>query len=95
MSSMYLDLLEKCHSHNLFECREKDAFGRSGIPLGFKLLGVLRMLGKGGTFDDVSASLLMSEDVARTSFATFVRNFVRCFYKQYVYFPSTEEELKL
>ncbi len=71
--SVFVDLLEKSHAHNLFECKEVDAFRRKGIPHELKLLGVLRMLGKGGSFDDVAMSTLMSEESTRIAFNTFCK----------------------
>jgi hypothetical protein len=74
--------------------KECDASGRTGIPIELKLLGILRMLGKGGSFDDISMSTLMSEDTARTSFKLFCRNFVQKYYHDFVKPPSGEKLVK-
>ncbi len=41
---LFVDILVKVNEHNMFECKEADAFGRRGVPVELKLLGVLRML---------------------------------------------------
>ena len=45
-----------------------DATGRAGVPLELKVLGYLRVLGRGWYFDDVAESTGMSEETARVSF---------------------------
>ena len=70
-----------------------DAIGRECIPLELKILGVLRILGRGAIFDDVAEATFMSEETMRTFFYSFVHKF-RCeMQKQWIHAPETEAEI--
>ena len=53
---VFLDLLEKTRDMGFADHRT-DICGRPCVPLGSKLLGVLRVLGRGVCFDDIALSL--------------------------------------
>jgi hypothetical protein len=61
----------------LFGVGESDASGRSSVPIELKLLGALRILGRGWCFGDVAEATGMSEETACTSFLKFCTNFVQ------------------
>ena len=84
-------LLELAVSRNLFGHGKADCSGRVSIPIELKLLGVLRILGRGCCFDDVAEALNISEDTARRSFFTFCRNFVHSEYDNIVKPPEGEK----
>lgn len=51
----------------------KDACGIPGTPLELLVLGALRYLGRGWTFDDIAEATGVSEEVHRTFFVNFVK----------------------
>ena len=76
----------------VIECTDANIFGRTQIGVEFKLLGCLRILGRGAHCDDVSEIL----DVGKTTvndemFKAFVKNYSAAYYDVHVYVPEGEE----
>lgn len=79
---------------NLFNCGERDRWGRGGVPLELKILGILRMLGRGWCLDDISECSGISEETMRRSFHVFHTLFTRKHYLDYVMIPTGEDLMK-
>ena len=79
---------------NLFNCASTDRWGRMGVPIELKILGILRMLGRGWCIDDVCESSGISEETMRSSFHTFNKLFTQSCYSEYVRIPIGDELLK-
>ena len=68
----YLDLLQMVEVDVSFDrWKRKDAYGRAPSPIPLLLLGCLRYLGRGWTFDDLKESTSISEEVHRVFFSYF------------------------
>ena len=87
----------------LFELKENPLFSRWGdysyscagipsSPMELLLLGALRYLGRGWTFDDVSESTGISENVLMHFFEIFVTFGSMEFYNKYVKIPENDED---
>ncbi len=65
---------------------KKDAVGRDPIPIEFKLLGVLRYLGRAVHFDDVAeyADIGFKGEAIRVFFHDFIRLFAMTFYPEWI-----------
>ena len=62
----YLNLVHEARDNNWFPQYEKyNAIGQKGIPLDVLILGALRYLGRGSTFDDIFDATDVSEEVHR------------------------------
>lgn len=73
-----------CRRYNWFpECREAfgcvDICGRPLVPLEIKVLGHLRILGRGTCFDGISELSGVSEEIHRVFFHKFNRLFSEVF----------------
>ena len=69
----YLDLLQLLkESYSFVSWTTEDATGRSSSPLELMLLGTLRYLGRGFTFDDCEECAAMSEETHRRFFHVFI-----------------------
>ena len=77
-----------------FKSESKDAFGRLGVPLQLKLLGILRVLGRATCFDGISELTMAHEETHRVFFHECCEKFASIYYQQYVYPPTTMEEMK-
>ena len=91
---VFFKLMGMCREKQLFgpgSCNETDITGRKICPFPIKLLGVLRILGRGWTFDDVAEATGMGEATVQKSFHLFCSNFVFHYYNTYVYRPEGEE----
>jgi hypothetical protein len=64
----------------------KDALGKEGVPLDLLVLGSLRYLGRGWTFDDLEESTGISEESHRRFFHLSVKDYS-------LVIPSTWEPL--
>lgn len=58
------------------------------IPYELKVLGVLRILGRGWLFDDVAEATKMCETTMGRFFHSFCREFVQDFFRDYVHMPA-------
>ena len=76
-------------------CRKEKLFREhfNSCPLELKILSVLRILGRGGTFDDCFDGTSMDENTIRCFFHEFCQSFAFTFYHQFVYPPQTPEHI--
>lgn len=71
-----------------------NAAKQPGIPLDLFILGSLRYLGRGWTFDDIAEATGVSEESHRIFFSKFVKACRKHLYPMWVKRPVTEEEVK-
>jgi hypothetical protein len=76
-------------------CREKNIFGaennhRARVPLEFKILASLRILGRGNCADDISELSQILNSSVTYYFHRFVESFVQHFYAEFVRMPEGE-----
>jgi hypothetical protein len=78
----FLQLVEDIHSNDLFDrwCGFKSN-NKKVSPVELLLLGLLRYLGRGWTFDDCEESTAIDQDVHRSSFCVFIKSAVQFFTK--------------
>jgi hypothetical protein len=92
--SSFLELVAEARADNWFPtCEKPNALGQLGIPLEILILGALRYLGRGWTFDDVSESTGVSEEVHRKFLKLFCAACRLKLYPKWVKRPETEEEI--
>lgn len=73
----FKDLVRLARDNKWFPNYEKlNALGQKGVPLEILILGSLRYLGRGWTYDDISESTGVSEEVHRIFFKAFVKHAV-------------------
>ena len=88
----YLELLEDVKSNELFrQWLKKDATGKQASPLELLLLGTLRYLGRGFTFDDLEENTAISEETHRRFFHVFIEFGSTCLFNEYVVAPASAE----
>jgi hypothetical protein len=91
----YLKIVEDCRSSDLFKrWQNTDAVGKESHPLELLILTALRYLGRGWTFDDLSESTGISEEVIRVFFHTFIEYGSTILYNQHVIAPQNTFEAK-
>ena len=89
----FLQLVDDCRASDLFKrWTGKDAVGRDATPLELLVLGSLRYLGRGWTFDDIEEATAVSKEVHRTFFHRFIEFGSTTLYTKHVIFPTTFEE---
>jgi hypothetical protein len=71
----------------------KDAFHRQSSPLELLILGTLRYLGRGWTFDDLEDVTAISEEVHRSFFHVFIDFGNKVLFDRYIITPSTTDEV--
>ena len=65
-------VVDTARAERWFPTREQhDIAGRRGVPLDLLILGALRYLGRGWTFDDLEEATGISEETHRTFFHEF------------------------
>ena len=74
--------------------KETDGIGRPSAPLELKILGVLRVLGRGMRFDGIAELTNISEEAIRVYFHSFCRNFATELFSKYCKSPDSDEEVK-
>jgi hypothetical protein len=79
-------ILPQCIDHNVFDMK-----GTSTIPVVFKLLIVLRIMGRDAVADDCAELSFVGESTCHTIFKQFVTAYSDIFYPIYVAFPRGEE----
>ena len=90
----FVNLVKEARDGNWFPSYEKcNALGQKGIPLEILILGSLRYLGRGWTFDDISESTGVSEESHRLFFTTFVKACRANLYPKWIKRPKTDEEI--
>jgi hypothetical protein len=62
---------------------QEDATGRRGVPLDLLILGSLRYLGRGWTFDDLEEATGISEETHRAFFHSFCEVGARILFPRY------------
>ena len=88
-------LMTEIREDNWFPTYEKkNALGDIGVPLELLVLGALRYLGRGWTFDDLEDVTAISEEVHRRFLHLFVAACRQHFLPKYVKEPSTAEEIE-
>mmetsp|Transcript_32764 Transcript_32764/g.59344 ORF Transcript_32764/g.59344 Transcript_32764/m.59344 type:complete len:265 (+) Transcript_32764:205-999(+) len=89
----YEELLEDLSNSGEFKRSElADAVGRPSSPLALMLLGALRYLRRGWTFDDVEEATLIDEETHRQFFHCFIDYCSTTMYKQFVISPLSSED---
>jgi hypothetical protein len=71
-----------------------DGTGIPSSPIELMILGSLRYLGRGWTFDDIEEATAVSEEVHRVFFHVFVRFGAEFLYKMWVQAPTTQAEVE-
>jgi Plant transposon protein len=79
---------------NAWFSERKDAAGRSAAPLELKILGVLRVLGRGYCFDGIEELCFISREVIRTFFHAWCERFSKKYFPIYCNPPTTQEEIQ-
>lgn len=91
----YRDLVAESREENWFPQYEKyNAIGQIGIPLDILILGSLRYLGRGWTFDDIYEATCVSEEVHRKFLKDFTLACREHLYPKWVKRPETPEEIE-
>ena len=91
----YLELIKMCREEKHFRrwCAQKRN-NKQSSPIELLLLGSLRYLGRGWTFDDIEESTAISKEVHRQFLHAFVRFGSTTLFEKYVSFPINFEEAK-
>eukprot|EP00816_Leptocylindrus_hargravesii_P002830 CAMPEP_0196815854 /NCGR_PEP_ID=MMETSP1362-20130617/52339_1 /TAXON_ID=163516 /ORGANISM="Leptocylindrus danicus, Strain CCMP1856" /LENGTH=449 /DNA_ID=CAMNT_0042192989 /DNA_START=265 /DNA_END=1614 /DNA_ORIENTATION=- len=89
------DLVDDCRKSELFERwnDSTDAIGLSCTSLELLVLGTLRYLGRGWTFDDIAEATGVSEEMHRQFFHLFVTYGSTEFYEKNVSMPASYEDV--
>jgi hypothetical protein len=89
----YLDLVDQCKSNEMFDrwCGKKKNNKRSS-PIELLLLGALRYLGRGWTFDDIEEATAISSYVHCAFFKKFIQFGSTVLYPQHVCHPRTAQQ---
>jgi hypothetical protein len=72
--------------------RSKDAYGKLSSPIELLILGSLRYLGRGFTFDDIQEFTCISREVHRNFFHAFIEWGSTALFKMYVSAPMTDDQ---
>jgi len=89
----YLELLEDLKQSGEFQrWLSQDAVGKPSSPLSLMLLGALRYLGRGWTFDDLEEATLVSEETHRQFFHRFLDYSSTVLFKRYVISPAMSSD---
>ena len=73
------------------ECVDANVFGRTQIGVEYKLLGCLRILGRGCYADDVREILGIGNETVNKMLKQFLEYYSIAYYDTYVYVPDGEE----
>lgn len=95
--AIFKKIVDQANTHSDFarwHDGKTDVFGRPCTPLSLLILGALRILGRGVSFDDVAEYIGVSEAVVAAFFYIFVRHWSTVQYALFVRMPMTEEELR-
>ncbi|KAI2512197.1 Plant transposon protein [Fragilaria crotonensis] len=86
----FLELLAESKEKNWFpRWTSRDACGKPSSPLALMILGALRYLGRGWTFDDIEESTGIDEETHRQFFHCFIEVGSSHLFKKYVLQPLT------
>jgi len=87
-------LLEKVKDSELFErWFSIDASGNHSSPFQLLVLGALRYLGRGLTFDDIEECTAISEETHRKFFHVFITFGSTVLYNEFIKMPSFNHEI--
>lgn len=90
----YKALVFEARNDKWFPEYEKcNALGQKGVPLDILILGSLRYLGRGWTFDDLHDATGVSEELHRVFFKAFCKACRKYLYPKWVKRPETAEEI--
>jgi hypothetical protein len=91
--SHFLELVRMVKESDLFKrWLSFDAVGKESSPIELMVLGALRYLGRGWTFDDLEESTAIHEETHRVFFHVFVEWGSTVFFDSYVVHPTNAEE---
>jgi len=84
----YLELVEAVRCHSIFDrwCAHKKN-GKKSSPVELLVLGALRYLGRGWTFDDIEESTAIDHDVHRVFLHCFIEFGSTVLFERYVVAP--------
>jgi hypothetical protein len=89
-------LLKKLKDSGMFRrWLSRDAVGSKSLPIALLLLGALRYLGRGLTFDDLEEYTSINEETHRQFFRRFIEYGATVLYREYVQYPQTATEYML
>ena len=91
----FVELVELVNSSDFFKRWSQtghDAIGKKPVPIELLILASLRYLGRGWTFDDLSESTAISEEVIRCFFHCFITFGSTELFQRWVVEPTTLEE---
>ena len=89
-----LKVIEEPPLFSKWKTGPSDCFGCPCTPVSLLLLGSLRCLGRGFTFDDIEEATAISEETHRLFFHAFIEFGSTKLYNKYVITPTTSEEAK-
>jgi DDE superfamily endonuclease len=92
---LYKRLVERIQAEDVFRRwhpQGRDAFGTKASPIELLLLGALRYLGRGLTFDDLEEYTAINEETHRQFFHVFIDYCSTTLYKEFVKMPTNAEE---
>jgi hypothetical protein len=92
----YVELVQTAKEENWFPKwadTSKSAIGKQSSPLELLILGALRYLGLGLTFDDIEEATAISEEVHRVFFHKFIYVGSTILYEKYVNTPQDVNDL--
>jgi hypothetical protein len=93
--SCYLSLLEMVQEDPIFQqWQNTDAYGKLSSPIELCLLGSLRYLARGWTFDDLEESTSIGEETHRQFFHCFIYWGSTFLFNKFVSFPRNEFEIR-
>lgn len=90
--SAFQSLLQEVRSLGVFT-EEPASSGVIGVPLELKLMGWLRVLGRGSCFDDIAELTNASEEVHRVFFHRMCKLYRQHFYPKFVSMPRSNDKI--
>jgi hypothetical protein len=91
--SLFKSLVIACKCDDMFGSRSINASCRDVVPVELKILGVLRVIGRGLCFDDVAEYCNTSAEIHRVFFHHFCVKFIAKYRETYLTPPTTDEQL--
>ena len=91
----YIELVETVRSHTIFDrwCGHKKN-GKKSTPVELLVLGALRYLGRGWTFDDIEESTAVSNEVHRVFLHCFIEFGSTVLFEKHIVFPVRVDEAR-
>lgn len=92
--SSYRAIIQEARAKSWFpHCEKPDALGKVGAPLDLLVLGSLRYLGRGWTFDDLEEATGISQETHRKFFHAFCKIGATELYDRWVKLPTSPEDI--